>query len=877
MKHRAKTLCGVTIVLVLAACCDAAVAQGALRPPRVPPTHAEVVALMREVAHRDGSTEALLAAGRYALETDPEGALEDLRAAAAARRSRSPVSHWSTTRYIATALVEAGAEDEARAIVERDLLATLDGSAEAAQSVRETTQAEYLAEMAEFLWPGNTPLVRRVADELSAALEATGRPEGVSAARHAKIQAQWLRVLALLEPERAWKLAVDGAPENWQAPGPLLRNIGRGGPSNPAEILDEVARRGVEPAGSVGAREGISLLAAALMRSAPEQAVARMAARRWDDIRVPPFDPQPIAAAAVEVGIDRLPAQAGYDALYAGFTDAVAGIDPDAALALKDRISAPDQRARALAAVVSAIADADTFQAWELALEIVQMWEPTPEAYSQALVRAGDSLAKHGGDIMGVIIGRILGHRAAAPIWWRWRQSHPEQAEEWVARRAEDERSRLLAHALARATRDGEVATALEFADRALASATPAPDVVTLVMKALAPLAPPRAREAWKRREGPPLSGWDLNQYLDALTDLAYTFELRWRGSAGPEIAEIERLVADADMDDRRMTLVRGRLALLYALADPSRVESTATPLLGLLDLDRRERVRGTNVTPAAAHAVAALMAVDREAAQAALEAHEAIMAEDDFQRELIAELALLDPEAAVALLPVHLGSGRIDFAIVRAESVRRRAHPEMMRRLAEQMLADDGRAALREALTPAVRISPEALEEAYRADGFRGLLNTLQVAAAETERMRRNAERQHGGAIAGIVEYLLYSKREDLVPVARGFVDCITRPTEAEALLTRLPDKSLSSLPDTAIERLLVRLFNYGVSDLDPRAVRALTAELASRDWKRGMDVLSELPPLQQINALAAVRTVPAAEAEGDATGPAAGPRYRR
>ena len=835
-----------------------------------PPTDAQVISLMRELAHRDGSPEAHLTTGRHALEFDPEGALEHLRAAAAKTMSLRHPRLW-TTGTLADAMIEAGAEDEALALAQHELLAGL-ARVESSEARLDYTSAEYPVAMAEYLWSAEPQLVRRVADEIGARLEdADEGPRGDHARR--RMEALWLRMLALLEPERAWELALAGKAENWRPPPELVRNIGRGGPSNPAEILDEVIRRGVENSTSSQAREGFSLLAAALLRTAPEEAVARLAARQWGDSHIPEFYGRLLAPVAVDAGIDRLPRQSEYDDFYAGFTGAIARIDPDAAVALKDRIAAPELQARALGTMAVALADDDTDRARELVLEIVRMWRWTPAAYSDALVWAGYSLAEHGGDTMGIIIGTILGHQTAAPIWWRWRTHHPDEADLWIAGREEDERHALIAHSLVHAARDGEEEVLLELADQALASPEPTPRVITMVVSALADVAPDRAREAWGRLEERPVSGWTLHQHLEALTDLAYAFHFHEARSAAPEIAEMERLLREADPDDKWMLLLRGRLALLYAATDPPRAEAMARPLLEILAWDLRQRHWGRNVTPAAAHAVAALMIVDPESAQAALEHHPAITEEREFMRELIVELAVLDPEAAAGLLPVHSRTGHTDFSTMRFRNrVVSVAGPEVVRRFAEQWLASAAEATRKDALELAGKTSDEALEEAYSADGFRGLVRALETMESEAATARREAEIEHARTIGRIVNHLLVAEREDLMPTVIELLEEVTGRVGGAQLLSTLSEKSLECLPDATLERLMLILFSRGEDARDTRPRQKLAAEMASRDWRIGLALLDELPPLLQIQALTKVRTVPAQAVE--ATGPAAGSR---
>jgi len=827
------------------------------------PTREQILEAARAAAAEDGSRAAWLHVARYSRKHDSEHALEDFRAGSQAPAHGSTQVQRGVDRQLVEGLRQFGAEAQAQAILESALRAAIDDGEQAEDArvgIWHRDHARMAAEMAAMLWPANRELIQQAADALAGwsdlAPDGRARYQEQVAAAHAE-------VLALLHPDQAWQNLLAAGPEHRPSVA-LVTNLGRADPGLAAELLDLFEARGVSD--NSGPGTVASELAAALLKTDTEAGVARLA--EWSATGDVFWDRAIVARAAAQVGVAALPEKSEYEQVYASLCGELAEIDADAGLTLARRLTAKPQRAAALGRIVSVIADTNRPLAEELAMETIRLWEWTPPEYEQAVMASGYALAEGGGEIVGALTGRLLTARYAAGLWWRWRSLHREEADAWIDRQPEKKRYEILAHSLFNAAGDGARDEVVALAHRVMAL----PEFETgnrmaAIVFNLASVAPDLAREAWQSVPSPTakLCGRGDGRYLDGLLTIAEAFERRDPGSAAPEIAEIERVLAGGLNSDHAEFEYRGKLCRLYALIDPDRARAAADELLADMQAESDWVTYPAERTRAAGDALAALAASDMAAAEAKLAALQAQQREYQ-QRELLVvfagSVALRDPAAAIALVERDTDDRHREAALRNTlTAVWREGSPEVVHRCAELWIngVEDRETAKR-------REREEQSGGGYADAGP----DTAQVRLETISSVIRRLAEQERPELEPVIEQLLAMPKgagqiatvlsscgRDALPLASdAMLDRFERELMAE--LAAQQERMATAVPPGRTEPPRPDELPVWSAWAPPQpdwhlleAVRLLASEIASRDWERGLALIRRLEPAHQVSAL--------------------------
>jgi len=831
------------------------------------PTREQILEAARAAAAEDGSRAAWLHVARYSRKHDPEHALEDFRAATQAPAHGSTQVQRGVDRQLVGGLREFGAEAQAQVILESALRTAIDDSEQAEDArvgIWHRDHARMAAEMAAMLWPANRELIQQAADALARwsdlAPDGRARYQEEVAAAHAE-------VLALLHPDQAWQDLQASGPEHRPSVA-LVTNLSRADPGLAGELLDLCEARGVGPQSGPGTYA--SELAAALLTADPDAGLARLAA--WSASGDVFWDRAIVARAVTQVGVAALPDKPEYEQVYASLCGELAGIDADAALTLARRLTVKPQQAAALGHIVSAIADTDRPLAEELAMETIRLWEWTPPEYEQAVMASGHALAEGGGEIMGALTGRVLGARDGAALWWRWRSFHREEADAWIDGRPEKKRYEILAHSLFNAAGDDADDEVVALAHRVMALPEfESGNRMAAIVLNLAPVDPDLAREAWQSVASPTakLCGRGDGRYLDGLLTIAEAFERREPGSAAPEIAEIERVLAGGLNSDHAEFEYRGKLCRLYGLVDPGRARAAADELLADMEAASEWVTYPEQRTRAAADALAVVAASDMAAAEAKLAALQA-QQRDYRQRDLLVafagSVALRDPGAALELIERNSEERRREAACRdMMEFVWAEGSPEAVRRCAELWISGVE--------------DRETARRRERREQSQGLLLDTEPSIAELR----------AGEVGRVVARLHVRKRPELRGVIAELMATAQGAGQIAAMLTGGGREALPIVPDELLDRFEAELLAElsaqeermataappgqteppqpdelptwsGWSPPRPdwdlvAAIRLLAVEIASRDWERGQALIRRLEPAEQVSALLDVR----------------------
>ncbi len=657
---------------VMAVLCAGCIIVGAdAQPPAAgKPSVQQLLDAAREAATDAQSRELLVRVAVAAREHQSDAALSDFLAALElpVPGEWDPEERWTCDAPLAEGLVALGEPARAQALLEGLIDAVMQAEPAPEEPLSGPPQgiwerpygpldAHYLmqvtvlSEIAQLLFPLNHERVAEVADSIRALIGRMTSPTAVTLA-----EPLYVRVLALVRPAEALAMASDEQPNPFDARAAMNAVW-----SDYTVLLPRVDQIAQFPAAEgLDSDDVYFALYAAAMRDDPAAAVELM-----QDVdmlhRVPDtYEAMLPLARAVRDADVTLPEERAWQHLRQRLPSALALEDVPAALQMALALTEPTTRAAALGEMVEVLAPRDLSAAREVARALLA-GEGSEGRHGFDLRRAALALSEADTEVVGELL-RGIDHgdnfSAAYGAWWA---SFRQEAEALLPQLSEDQRLFAWTGILERSEAILNSEERRELARRALGSpGFGREELPTMrLLTAIATFAPDFARQGWQALA--PLSGdvdaEIIQERLKMLLEVARGFEGAGPGSAGPEIAQVQRLLALVS-EEEWVPVYRAELADILGHHDPDAAKTTAEEVLASL-AGAPEDVRGL----ATAIALGALARVDPAAARAAFIDADLSPTDADYTSALGA-IAVRRPVLALELIFDLAEERRREFAL---------------------------------------------------------------------------------------------------------------------------------------------------------------------------------------------------------------------
>lgn len=798
----------------LLASCLMVVSLAAAQP--VPATVDQALDAAREAAVESNQREVMVQVAIAADEHQPDRALADYQAAAEMQPPVSPTARLQADRLMVRGLARLGDPDTARTVleetltplVEKALVSQVEGQPprEPSDNTRQT-RVEMLCGYADLLYPLNADVASQAMARAQVYLD-----QIEDANQKSRALQTFLRALAHTDPGGAW--------DRWQAevkdmpaPGPMVLNMIAADPQAVLARLDQINEpRKVGRVYGVGLDQAQAALVATILRQDATQGmdVALRCKLEQAPTSTSGSDPLvPVAQAIVEVGVAALPTDAKYEKTYLRLVRTLPLVGYESAVQLAESLGTPKAQCDALGYICSALAgqrtvsEGDLANARDAARRAMALDGVPGMTRTLALQRAAYALNDHDIDVVPELLKQITAMWAVAGPFGGWWREFREEAEALLPTLSAGQRlacqASMLSYGRDILTDDEKLA----LAEQALQSPALGRDGDTdaRLLREAARFDPDLARTVWQKL--PPL---DVPQAKDeviydrlrGLLAVAEAFEVRERATSGPEVAEVEGVIAAAPAGATWTYLQRARLADIYAYYDGPLCKQTADAVIASL----ASKPKGVPTDRVLTEAIAVLSRVDMRGTKALVEQREDLRRNTRLFGDLTTTIARRRPQFACEMI----------FDLVSNE--------HQARGMARQVLD---------------RIARDADAENV------GIFIDTWVAR----------DNRPGEVLTQLPSPLLRSLRPEVVALLPGYLEPMDDADLGMAMGWH-SSVALVFASDELLAMVLARMEQSTVRLNQIMAARRhVTAAMAERDWEGAQEALVALPPDERAEAL--------------------------